>query len=94
LVCQRSSRLLEDHGKIPNPEDRLAWVVEVSFSQDRVVTALVEVDHDPFRLDFDYATRFHKFAIELFGGGGLETQNSTNRSTSPGASHRVRFALA
>src|SRR5215475_8888310 len=71
-VFQRSSRVLEDHRETPQPRNRLARLVESGFAQDRVVAALVEVDDDPFRLDFDHTTCFHAFAIQLFGRSGVK----------------------
>jgi hypothetical protein len=50
----------------------LGRVVKGSFPEDGVVGAFVEVNDDPVWLDFDRASRFHEFAVELFWRGGVK----------------------
>ena len=71
-VCSRSSRYWKTTGEMPQPRNALARLVESGLPQDRVVTALVEVHDDPFRLDVDHTRCFHEFAIQLLGRSGVK----------------------
>src|SRR5262249_36393231 len=66
-VFPRRSRVLEAHREMPPPGNRLAWLVESGFPQDRVVAALVAVHDAPFRLECPPTPCGHACAIQLCG---------------------------
>jgi hypothetical protein len=58
--------------EIVQPWDRKALPLQFGLAKDRVMTPTVEMDHDPFGLDFHLAGGLDEFAKDLLGGRTAE----------------------
>src|SRR4051795_5895732 len=58
--------------EVVQPWDRKALPLQSGLAKDRVMTTAVEMDHDPFGLDFHLAGSLDELAKDLLGGRTAE----------------------